>query len=107
MSFGDDIDDIGFDLGEEESLAVLTFVFINDFGQQVKIRKEIPSIDVYPSIYIEQDDKTVHSKFLGYGPDGKKYFKYVANYRKEAFRGALYPFLDNDWYIIYDSEESL
>lgn len=107
MAFGDDLEDLGFDLGEEENFSVLTFIFMNDYDEVVKLQKEVPSTDVYPSIYLEHRDMTVHNKFLGHSPEGKKHYKYIAYYRGESFRGDIYPFLDSDWIKIYDSHEEL
>jgi len=104
MAFGDDLDDLGFDLGEEENLAVLTFTFTNDWGRKVVLQKEIPSTDVYQMIYLTPNERTVHNRFVGHSPDGKKHYVYRADYRHESFETALYFFEDADWTIIYDSD---
>jgi len=105
MSFGDDLEDMGFDLGEEENLSVLTFSFKNDFGEYIKLQTEVPSTDVYPSIYLEQADRTVHNKFLGHSPEGKKHYKYIVDFRDESFWGSAYSFVDAGWIVLYDSRE--
>lgn len=105
MAFGDDLEDLGFDLGEEESLAVLTFTFENDFSRKVVVQKELPTTDVYQMIYLPPDERTVQSKFVGNSPDGKKHYTYYVDYGYNSFDTALYYFLDAEWTIIYDSED--
>lgn len=107
MAFGDDYDDLGFDMGEEENLAVLTFTFENDYGRKVEIQKEMPATDVYTMIYLAPDKRTIHSKFVGHTPDGKRHYIYRADYGDKSFDTALYHFEDADWMIISDSENDL
>lgn len=107
MAFGDDFDDLGFDLGEEENLAVLTFTFENDFPRKVILQKELPSTDAYQMIYLPPDERTVHNKFVGNSPDGKKHYTYYAYYGGDSFDTSLYYFLEADWTVIYDSEDDI
>ncbi len=108
MAFGDDFEDMGIDLGEEENLAVMTFTFENDYNaRKVMVQKEIPSVDVYYTLYLPPDERSVHSKFVGHSPDGKKHYRYHADYGDKSFDTALYYFEEADWIIIYDSEHDI
>lgn len=107
MAFGDDMEDLGFDLGEEENLAVLTFTFENDYHRKVVLQKEVPAVDVYQMIYLPPDERTVHNRFVGHSPDGKKHYVYYADYGDKSFETSLYYFEDADWTVIYDSENDL
>jgi len=106
MFFNENLGDMDFDLGEEENLAILTFIFKNDYGDFSKLQKEIPSIDVYPAIYLEYSDRTVHNKFLGYSPDGKKHFKFEVDFGNESFWSNVPSFIDAGWFLLYDSREN-
>lgn len=99
------MDELGFDLGEEEeNLAVMTVVFTNDYGEQEIFRTEIPTIDVYQQIYLEPDNRIVHRKYMGHAPDGKKHYRYTVDYEKESFDDAASEFAHAGWlHLSHDS----
>lgn len=106
MAFGDDIEDLGFDLTSSPKEAVMMFTVTNDFGDEYDFQKEIPDEDATKMLYLVSIDMTIHGKFLGHGVDGRRYYRFILDREYEDISEIRHELIDGNWILTRERHAS-
>lgn len=102
------MDDIGFigDGNEIELQKAVCRIYIEtDEGFEIMLSLYTDKEKVPHKLYIPQLNRTLHSKDVGFSPDGTKYFRYeLRNITYPEYSSGLsYEFIDGGWVVEKDT----